>query len=336
MFGSYLVELILGLSFLFAVLGMVTTAITETLLAWRSVRAQHLKEWLGQWAATVGVNASDITQHPLLATHRRGKAAASYLHAPQFAAALLQHLDLRLVQASAGKDLASAEAAVRASIGQLKEARLQAALLALLDTAAAKAVDGNGLAGALQAELAMWLEGSMQRVEGWTKRHAKLYSMAVALALCAAFNVDALHVLRVLSTQTDVRSQLASAAVDYAPKSCEQEFAKTEERLACINREAQRAVGDLGELSRLGIGWEQRPAWRSAEGLFQPVGVLLWVVGVLVSAFAASLGGDFWFKWIGDVVRLTGYRPRLPGGAANPPPPPANPGGDFLSAQNRK
>lgn len=46
MFGSYLVELVIGLWFLFAVLGIVTSAISEAALSVMKVRAQHLKEWL--------------------------------------------------------------------------------------------------------------------------------------------------------------------------------------------------------------------------------------------------------------------------------------------------
>lgn len=39
-----------------------------------------------------------------------------------------------------------------------------------------------------------------------------------------------------------------------------------------------------------------------------------WVLGILISIFAVSLGGEFWFKTMQEVIRLAGPK----GGAAKP------------------
>ena len=75
------------------------------------------------------------------------------------------------------------------------------------------------------AETEAWIDSSMNRVEGWTRRHAKKFSLGSALAICLFFNVNALEVLRVLSTDPQLRTQLASTAIGYAAKSCGAESA---------------------------------------------------------------------------------------------------------------
>ena len=57
MFGSYLVELVVGLCFLFAVLGIVTSAVTEAALTIMKVRSSHLNEWLVQWVEQLQAGA---------------------------------------------------------------------------------------------------------------------------------------------------------------------------------------------------------------------------------------------------------------------------------------
>ena len=87
------------------------------------------------------------------------------------------------------------------------------------------------------------------------------------------------------------------------------------------SQDMEHAIEALGTPSRLGIGWEHKPAFLTAKDTLQAVvAFVVWLVGVVAAAFAASLGGDFWFKWIGDIVRLTGYKP-----VRKVEPPPADP-----------
>lgn len=324
MFGSYLVELVVGLCFLFAVLGIVTSAVTETVLTVLKTRSAHLQEWLRQWSeqllrspegqgrAQASFSLDALQKHPLVASHGRNGRDASYLPPDQFASAFLQLLAMPFSEACIGKDLAAAEKGLRRHVNGLHGDGLKSALHALLNDAASKATDGTNLVDALKTETSHWIESSMSRIEGWTKRHAKKFSLATALVLCLAFNVNALEVLRVLSSDPQVRSQMATTAVEYVPKVCDDEAAgkNAEEKIACLRLRTQDAISALGPLARLGIGWDAKPAFLTANDRTLAVGhFLVWLVGIACAAFAASLGGDFWFKWIGDIVRLTGYKP---------------------------
>ena len=372
MFGSYLVELVVGLCFLFAVLGIVTSAVTEAALSILKVRSAHLNEWLMQWitqlqigatppvagsgsTAAIGTGTGAVAQplsldlllkHPLLASQSRGADQASYLQPAQLATALLQTIAMPFGSACLGQDLKTAEAGLRAHIATLPSDGLRRALGALLNNAVGKAKDGTALVASLHDETEAWIDSSMNRVEGWTRRHAKKFSLAAAFIICLAFNVNALEVLRVLSTDPQLRTQLATTAVGYAAKRCDDDAAMSaasgagsaaaasaavlvatslpasgasgasqapspvavKATVECLRSRSQDAIGALGPQSRLGIGWDNRPRFLSVDGIAVLGEFLGWLIGLTVATFAASLGGDFWFKWIGDIVRLTGYR----------------------------
>lgn len=366
MFGSYLVELVIGLSFLFAVLGIVTSAISEAALSVMKVRAKHLKEWLAQWSAQLAGSAggsaaplagsagasmaplptiahlpfslSALRSHPLVASQNRGSDTPSYLPADHLAGAVLQILAMPIGSGCIGQELKAAEGALRTHIASLQSEPLKSAFNALLNTAASKAIDGSSLAEALSVETEKWINASMDRVEGWTKRYAKKISLVVAMVVCLAFNVSALEVLRVLSSDAPLRTQIASTAASYVAVSCGAATSSQpangaasagaanaagqtratpakptdEEAVAtvdCLRERSANAVAALGPLSRLGIGWDNPPRFVSAAGAVAVGEFVIWLIGVACAAFAASLGGDFWFKWIGDIVRLTGYKP---------------------------
>jgi hypothetical protein len=352
MFGSYLVELVVGLSFLFAVLGLVTTAVTESVLAMRATRAAHLKEWLGLWtvnalggSATIGNTTVDLTQltsHPLLDQGRRAGSMPSYLPATRMAAALLQMLAMPFGQSCVGKSLVEAETALRSHIDSLNNPQLTKVLGPLLDSAAGKARDGGELVEALKTEVSAWIDESMGRIEGWTKRNAKAISLVVGAAICLSFNVSAYEVLNVLSSDRQVRTALANTAASFNAEQCERvavpeapagaassvSQAAVDARVDCLQRSAKEAVASLGSLSQLGIGWDNPPrfikAWNKGNYPVVFGQALLWLLGVAAAAFAASLGGDFWFKGLTDIIRLTGFKPQLPVPEPAPAPTPAS------------
>lgn len=358
MFGTFIIELVVGLCFLFAVLGIVTSAITEAVLSMLKVRANHLQEWLVQWGHQMQGGADrdqvpsfalqPLLDHPIVAAQDRKGGRPSYLAPGAMAAAMLQSLAFPFGKSCLEQSLKDAEQALRLHIDSLNGRNLKAALHTLLDQAATQSADGTQLVAALQQETAEWLESSMGRIEGWTKRHAKKFSLAAAAVICLGFNVDALQVMRVLSSDAALRTELAGKAVNYVDQQCERQSQELRaaattasgvaasvaagrssddlaRQVACLTERSQAAVGELGHLSRLGIGWDRPPAFtRASDGLSFSLHLLAWLVGIAVSTFAASLGGDFWFKWIGDIVRLTGYKPAArKDGAATPPADPS-------------
>jgi hypothetical protein len=99
-------------------------------------------------------------------------------------------------------------------------------------------------------------------------------------------------------------------AASAAPAASAAEVAALTKKVECLRDRSAEAIGALGPLSRLGIGWDKPPAYVAEKDWMLKIGgFVAWLIGLTCAAFAASLGGDFWIKWIGDIVRLTGYKP---------------------------
>src|SRR5271165_1285333 len=92
------------------------------------------------------------------------------------------------------------------------------ALLTLLIDAKNDAKEDYKKLQQLQKNLEDWYNDAMDRVSGWYKRYTQNVLMIVGLGLAIAFNVNSIHVARVLWVDKDVRSGLANAAADYWSK----------------------------------------------------------------------------------------------------------------------
>jgi hypothetical protein len=325
MFNSYIVELVLGVAFVFAVLGAVTTAMTEAVLSLLKVRSKYLQQWLEQLLqggkAGPGLSVAALMQRGVIAPLGSGPAAApSYIPSNRLATALIEMAALPPGQTMVARDAAAAEASLRRTIEAMPPCQLRGALLSLLNAAVVETGSGAALLERFQREVAAWIDQSMDRVTGWVKRHSKLVSLIVAFAICAALNVNVVSMVRHLSVDPETRSALVKKAVamnsegqPQDQQACAAE-ADPVRQAGCYAQAGQAGVDALGSLSSLGIGWEPLPSflthaawsgsWSVAVGT-----VLTWLMGLLASTFAVSLGGDFWFKLISEVIRLTGTKP---------------------------
>lgn len=77
--------------------------------------------------------------------------------------------------------------------------------------------------------------------------------------------------------------------------------------LVCTKSLTSAVVADLN-VSGLQVGWTQKQfnLMNEESGVKWGVVWLKWLLGILISAFAITLGGEFWFKQIQEIVRLTG------------------------------
>jgi uncharacterized protein (TIGR02594 family) len=67
---------------------------------------------------------------------------------------------------------------------------------------------------AFESAIATWFKDIGDRADGWFKRSSDRFSFRAALILCAALNVDALHLINSLSADPELRIGLANLAED--------------------------------------------------------------------------------------------------------------------------
>jgi hypothetical protein len=240
---------------------------------------------------------------------------ASYLSSRTFATALL---DLLVPDDSGTTTLAK----VRASLHKLPDGIPgRDALLALARQA------GDDLS-TFRSSVEDWYDEQMARVSGWYKRWAQWRLFVAGVGLAVVFNVNSLAVAFTLYRDAPVREAVVTSALV-----AEQCPAEGDERESCIE-EQTRVLRDLPLPITWGIG-EARAACEQAQGencmhlrnvgsalsfLGSELadegvdGVLLTLLGWVITAAAVSFGAPFWFDALSKLgsLRTAGKRPKEP------------------------
>jgi len=126
--------------------------------------------------------------------------------------------------------------------------------------------------------LKAWFDMAMERVSASYKRHTQLVGMLVGLVLAAVLNADTVGLARRLWADPALRKAAA-------------EVAETQFRACEADPHGEVCQGNLGAVrADLPLGWDMVDV--------QHLGCAGWaskLLGLLLTAFAASLGAPFWF-----------------------------------------
>lgn len=275
MFGSEILEVAIGLFFIFLLLSLVATAVREAIESVLKSRASDLHRGVRELLGGNDELTAALYRHPLLhglylddyAPPRFWrwpwkKKLPSYIPAPNFALALL---DLAARPAAEGTPADESSTpplsldSVRESIQRLPDSKVRRAVLIAVDRA-------DGDFARAQANVEAWFNGSMDRVSGWYKRRTQYILFGIGLLVAIATNVDTIAVARYLYQNDTARSVVAVRAELFA---------------AALNRDGglpdsvsdslrTRLTSELDSLKAIGlpIGWgkDAPPASNSAPG----------------------------------------------------------------------
>lgn len=217
MFGSQILEVGIGLVFIYFIFSLVTSALTEAIANLISLRAKTLEEGLLKLLspASTGESRSSVTSSPFAekvldhglisnlgrTSRRNRRGLPSYLSANRFAHALLDSI-VNLEPGGARQTTEEAVEAIADSVQLIDNTELQEALLTLINE-----VDDEIEAGVLQAaekliavrkKVENWYDEMMARVSGWYKRSAQKIIFGVAVVIAASMNVDTLMIANTL------------------------------------------------------------------------------------------------------------------------------------------
>lgn len=343
MFGSEILEVAIGLFFIFLLLSLVASAIREMIEAWLKTRSADLHRGVRELLGGDDGLTEDLYKHPLV--------QSLYLDAyevPRFARTTLPSYIPSANFALALLDLAARPPASAAAPGTpeppLSLAGLQSSVQKVTNPAVRRvlqiAVDrAEGDFARAQANVEAWFNSSMDRVSGWYKRRTQYILFGIGLVVAVVAHVDTIATARYLYHNDIARSAIAVRA---------------EVLTAAMNKEGgapdtvsdtlrRRVTAELDSLKAAGlpIGWRTRTAADSTAGTLsnvlptsvEEVGSAFQrhILGWLLTAFAISLGAPFWFDVLNKVmvIRSTvkphekspeeGSEDKQPKGGANPP-----------------
>ena len=306
MFGSVILEVAIGIIFVFLLVSVITTAVREGIESWLKTRAAFLEHGIREMLHdryAVGIARSFYT-HPLInalysgdydpreGTERPssltpGHRLPTYIPTRSVALALMDIAARGRPNSPGASDGASPVltlANVRANVMNIENAPVQRVILTAIDTA-------QGDINKAVANIAAWYDSGMDRVSGAYKRATQKLLFVIGLVVAIVMNVNPLTIADYLYHDNSARAAIVARAEVAAKDSI---FVKS----PAPYQEARAALDSL----RLPIGWSGvRPT--VSEMRAQPwENVASPLIGWLITAIAATLGAPFWFDLLNKVM----------------------------------
>jgi hypothetical protein len=294
MFEMPIIEVAIGLVFVYVLLSMFCTFLNEWIARFFSLRSHNLERGLQQLLADqdkTGLSQM-VLNHPLIKGSAAKQKRQSYIASETFARVLVDIIDEK-------SDGAARAAQTSADIkGALDKAKLpkevKSVMMGLIDD-----VDTN--IDALRSNLQKWFDNSMERISGWYKRKLQIITFVIALLLAVSLNVDTIAIGKSLWQNPVLRAEIADEAA-VAVEACKNEenpencpFLKDTEKI----RE---------RIKQFPVGWMASPDGSSGSGS----GLFAKIIGWLITALAISLGAPFWFDVLDKLnsIRSSGIKPK--------------------------
>lgn len=307
MFGSQVLEVMIGLLLIYLALSVACSGIKEVIASVFALRSKTLEAAIRKMLLDVNGNvAQKLFEHPVIAASvPPGKKLPSYISSRNFALALLDTVapTKDATQPRTIQDL-------RASIAALPPTKLRDTLLGFIDSA-------KGDLESAQKRIERWFDDTMDRTSGWYKRTAQKLIFGAGFVLCLALNADTFQIAKELWSDEALRSALVTQATARVK---EGKSLNPPDSSASVVTAASVAISDqlrqVGEDIRaaqpLPIGWSHEPIGVLRAIFSWPTGLFKFL-GILVSSFAILMGAPFWFDMLNKIINL-----RISG---NPPAP---------------
>ncbi|MFN0145946.1 MAG: hypothetical protein ACKVT1_05505 [Dehalococcoidia bacterium] len=296
-----MIEVAIGVIFVFLLLSLVVTALTEVIAQVLALRSRTLEDGIKNLLEDDAASER-LMQHPLLRTLgrttwadrlRRRQGKPSYVPKETFSRSLIDEL-----QKAGGRvrgELANAQDAldqVRKGLEHLKVPALDV----ILDDIHTTYDNAEDRLRAFRLEVEQSFDSVMERAAGWYKRRANYIVFVVALVLTVVVNADAIALANRFATDDELRA----AASDAAERYVEQQDAG--------NLDANvDAVQDQFDALDLPLSWSRDVVEYPQDHWWLIFPTWFWwlkAVGLLITAFALTLGAPFWFDALSKVVSL--------------------------------
>jgi hypothetical protein len=289
--GIPALDVLVGLFFLYFLLSIVCSAVQESIAQVFNLRADTLEQGVRNLLGDEGLTERFFRNPRVKALSKppgvlRRASGPSYIPSRVFALTLLD--SLFPPGEDEGRDLFALARA------RLEEDDVPGRVKTLLRDALEHAGEERDR---FRGELERSFDQAMDRVSGWYKRRAQLILFVVALVTVGFMNADTFSIAQRLWKDDALRAAVAAqtaSTTSAASQNCAGTSAEDSPQ-----KRAAKCVDDVEQLG-LPLGWT---SVTSPHGW----GILGKIGGLLVTAFALSLGAPFWFDLLGKfmVVRST-------------------------------
>jgi hypothetical protein len=330
MFGSKILDVAIGLIFVYIIVSVLCTAVREGLEAFLKTRAAYLEHGIRLLLQDPSGSkiVKNVFDHPLVdglfmgSYKPRSEAGAanrpmtggnlpSYIPSKSFAMALLD------VAARGPADGSAARYGTPISLEVIRRnvarnipnnSRIQRVVLHAVDAA-------QGDLDKAQKAIEEWYDSAMDRVSGAYKRTTHFIVLVIGLLIAVGMNVDSVAIVDKLYKSDAIRDAVVSAASNTADR-------YNKDTNPDRNAAAAKALGKDGKANpandnpayeqaktalddlHLPVGWDKATLSCSPPASFNEwlkIFLFPWV-GWILTALAASLGAPFWFDVLNKVM----------------------------------
>ena len=289
MFGSEMLDVAIGMIFIYLLLSLICSALNELIERSLKNRAKDLEAGLRELLndPTGSDLVRKVYEHGMVNSLFKGDYDASardksnlpsYIPSRNFAIAILGIL---VPENSPAGSLAS----FRDAVGKIENSKVKNALTAML-TLAGEDIDK------FRESIEGWFNSTMDRVSGWYKRRSQLIIFTLGLAAAGVMNVNSISIANDLWVHKAQRDAMVSAAQGYLGNH------PLKDGPTGLDTGLKANIDEFRSYA-LPIGWNVIPVpnWRSwvAFGFLS-------LLGWFITACAVSLGAPFWFDMLNKII----------------------------------
>ncbi|MGE5845514.1 MAG: hypothetical protein ACM34O_02235 [Ignavibacteria bacterium] len=306
MLDNIVLQIMIGLSFIYAMYSLFTTIINELIASLFSLRARNLGRALKRMLIDDDKTPlekklyENFYNHPLIKYMSTGKLhkRPSYITPENFSKTMVDILK--------GFDSIDLEESIKKINEKLDElgkkagdSGWQSDTIKLLKSFLNDA--GNNIEK-FKTNLEKWFNDMMERASGWYKRQIQYIVLIIGLVLAISFNVNTLEIVDRLSKDKNARDQILKLSENYVrnPAQYTNSDSVTANRFDLLVVRADSLYkADIETANQIiGLGWKSWDDFTSH----------IWgnIFGCLITALAISLGAPFWFDLLNKFVKLRG------------------------------
>jgi len=154
----------------------------------------------------------------------------------------------------------------------------------------------------LQNKIELWFDRTNDRSKGWFNRRVNRWLVFFGFAVALLVNADTIQIFQKLSEDPELRTAAVSSAEEQIKKG-----------LVTLNSDSENGPvlesfrKQVGEVAPF-IGWSTHDplvsAWENSDFGTVPMLLVLKFLGLLITAFAVSLGAPFWFNLLQKLLNI--------------------------------
>lgn len=334
-----ILDLVVGVIFVFFLLSVICSSIVEMVLTFKRVRAVVLGRWLLTIFDTKVINAKgeevslgqEIMDHcALTALSPQGKAPA-YIDSKNFVSAVLDKITTfsTVTDPKSIDDIIQSIQSTTAISSELKRTFLIYANEAK-DTINAITVKTTGALELFRGKIENWYDSNMDRLTGTLKtEYTRKFTLTVATIVTLLVNADTIEITKYLYNNPEARAKIAAKAYETsADDSIKNDMERIKQRSATNDDSTKLTIDRLNNSlktkmntinaatatlkSSIPLGWTISEFPKQNDLLIWIGFVLAKLIGLAVTVVAILMGAPFWFDVLNKISNLrgTGNKPK--------------------------